>query len=208
MVEYRTRPLSRKSMPPEVKTRVTRILTGPIAGSSDASPEALLPLVYEELRGLAAGYLRKQPARATLQATSLVHEAYERLVDQSRVNWQGRTHFFCVAAHAMRRLLADHARRRNRMKRGGDWRRVTLEGAVGSSTEPGFDQEDFLALDRAIRKLAHLDERQARCVELRFFSGMDMDRIADALGISRRSAERDWTHARAWLRRELADSLP
>ncbi len=171
----------------------------------DPSADDLLPLVYDELRRLAEGYLRRERPGHTLQPTALVHEAYLRLVDQDRVDWQGRTHFLAVGAHMMRRLLIDHARGRGRVRRGGDRQRLTLDDEMAAVA--GQDV-DLLALHEALETLAELDERQARIVELRFFAGLRVDEVAQVLGVSRRTVEGDWTHARAWLRRELACREP
>ena len=171
---------------------------------SNASPDQLLPLVYDELRRLAGSYLRRERPGHTLQATALVHEAYEKLADQSRVNWRGRTHFFAVAAQQMRRLLIDDARHRGRLKRGGGDQRVTLEGAEGTIAGPEFDLDELLWLDRALTKLEGLDPREARVVELRFFSGMSAEEVASALDVSERTVRSDWAHARAWLQNELS----
>jgi RNA polymerase sigma factor (TIGR02999 family) len=168
---------------------------------SNASPEQLLPLVYDELRRLAGSYLRRERPGHTLQATALVHEAYEKLADQSRVNWRGRSHFFAVAAQQMRRLLIDDARHRGRLKRGGGDQRVTLEGSIAG---PEFDLDELLSLDRALTKLEGLDRREARVVELRFFSGMSAEEVASALDVSERTVRSDWAHARAWLKNELS----
>ena len=169
------------------------------------SPADLFPRVYKELRRLAASYLRQESAGQTLQATALVHEAYLRLVNQTRVAWRGRTHFFAVAATAMRRILCDHARARLREKRGGDRERVTfVEGLVPDSRNE-YALEDIIAIDEALNKLAALDQRQAQLVEQRFFGGLTLEEAAAELGISKRTAEGDWTHAKAWLSRELAE---
>ena len=160
----------------------------------------LLPLVYDELRGLAAKYLRTERKNHTLQPTALVHEAFMRLVDQSRVNWQGRTHFFAVGAQAMRRILIDHARTRGRGKRGGDWQRVVLSGL---KAEESLDEVDSITLHDALETLASLDEQQARIVELRFFGGLTVEEVAKVMGVSKRKIEGDWTHAKAWLRNQL-----
>lgn len=169
------------------------------------SVDTLLPDIYSELRALAAHYLKAERPGHTIQATALVNEAYLRLVDQSRVEWKGKTHFFSVAALAMRRILVDHARARLRDKRDGGLQRVTfVEDLFGDrADEVAF--EDILALDEALTKLADLDERQARLVEQRFFGGMTVTEAAAELGISKRSAENDWTHAKAWLRRALTE---
>lgn len=144
----------------------------------------------------------------TLQATALIHEAYLRLVDQRRVEWRNRAHFFGIAAQMMRRVLVDHARARLAAKRGGDVRAITLERVVDAD-EQGGDADaalDVLALHEALERLALLDPQQARLVELRYFGGMNIDETATALGISPATVKREWTVARAWLRRELATS--
>jgi RNA polymerase sigma factor (TIGR02999 family) len=137
--------------------------------------------------------------------TALANEAYLRLVDQSRVAWRGRTHFFAVAAQAMRRVLVDHARSRLRDKRGGGLERVTFIEDANSGLGGECTLEDVVALDEALTKLAQLDERQARLVEQRFFGGLNVEEAAAELGISRRTAEDDWTHAKAWLNRALTE---
>lgn len=165
--------------------------------------DALLPLVYGEMRRLAAGYLRDERVGHTLQPTALAHEAYLRLLDQRHVSWQNRAHFMGLAAQAMRRILTDHARRRGAQKRGGDAVHVALEDAdvPGGSSDPmGVSVED---LDTALDRLAQLDERQARVVELRFFTGLSIDEAAEVLAVSPATVKRDWTLARAWLHREL-----
>jgi RNA polymerase sigma factor (TIGR02999 family) len=170
---------------------------------SSASAKELMPLVYDALRRRARLYMSRERREHTLQPTALVHEVYMKLVDQTRVNWRGRTHFFAVGAEAMRRILIDHARGHRREKRGGDWQRVTLAEPV-ISAEQDLDIDELLHLHQAIEKLARLDERQARIVELRFFGGLKMDEIAHVLGVSKRTVEDDWVHARAWLKRELS----
>lgn len=167
-------------------------------------PGELLPEVYDELRRLAGSYLRRERVNHTLQPTALVHEAYERLADQPGRNWQGRSHFFAVSALAMRRVLVDHARRHRRLKRGGDWQRVTIEPAAPLFGDRGLEAEDMLALDAALKQLADLDARQAKVVELRYFGGLTAEATAEYLGVSKRTVEGDWTHARLWLRRALA----
>jgi RNA polymerase sigma factor (TIGR02999 family) len=193
----------------ELKAQVTAILAEvaerpPRRGAFPQAPEELLLLVYPELRRLARSYLRRERRGHTLQTTALVHEAYERLVDQSRVSWQGRTHFKAVAAQVMRRVLIDHARKRARLKRGGDWQRVTLANVAAPGVGGALDLDELVALDRALTKLAAVDEREARVVELRYFAGMSAEEIASFLDVSQRSVQRDWTHARAWLKRELS----
>jgi RNA polymerase sigma factor (TIGR02999 family) len=160
----------------------------------------LLPLLYDDLHAQAVRYLAREGKDPVLQPTLLVHEAYLRLVDQSRVHWQGRSHFLAVGAQAMRRVLVDMARERRRLKRGGDRQRITLDDALALS--PGRD-EDLLAVDEALHRLAELDPRQARIVELRFFAGMTVAEVAEVLGVSKRTVEAEWTAVRAWLRREL-----
>lgn len=164
----------------------------------------LIELVYEDLRRLAGSYLRRERHDHTLSATGLVHEAFERLVDQTRVDWQGRAHFFAVAALAMRRILVDCARRQARLKWGGDWQRITLDERSALQPSEGFGLEALLDLDRALVRLSTLDQRQSRVAELRYFAGMQMDEIASALGVSKRTVEGDWTHAKAWLKREIS----
>lgn len=171
-----------------------------------AQSEDLFGQAYDELRRLARGYLRRERAGHSLQATELVNEAYLRLERGAGVDWAGRTHFFAVAARAMRRVLVDHARARGRRKRFGGLRRVTLPDGVAGARE--VDIEVLLDLDRAITRLAELDERQARLVELRFFAGLNMAEVAEVLGVSKRTAEGDWAHARVWLQRELAAKRP
>lgn len=178
----------------------TRLLERLAAGErSDA--DRLLELIYGELRQLAGAQLVRERAGHTLQPTALVHEAWLRLIDQQRVAWQGRGHFLGIAAQAMRRILVDHARGKRRAKRGGAWRRVQLE--EGALTEAG-DGLDLLALEDALERLAQLSERQARVVELRFFGGLSSEESAELLGVTRRTVERDWRFARAWLYEELA----
>ncbi len=188
----------------DARTRVTEIVSG-LGEESGEEPlaEELLPLVYDELRRLARHYMRGESPDNTLQATALVHEAYLKLVDRSQVDWQGRTHFLAVSARVMRRLLIDHARGRDRQRRGGGWRRVTLDEFLRPA-EQGLDREELLALDAALEKLARFDQRQARIVELRSFGGLTTAEVAALLEVSERTVERHWHFARAWLRRELA----
>lgn len=188
-------------MPDERTSQITEILNS--AGEKGSPVEQLLPIVYDDLHALAEKYLRAEPAGHTLQPTALVHEAYMKLVDQTRVDWQGRTHFFAVGAQAMRRILVDHARRRRAIKRGGDRQRITVDEQLLAA---GRRDEDLLALDEALKKLADLDTQQAKMVELRFFGGLNVAETATALGISKRTAEREWTMVRSWLRRELTEA--
>jgi RNA polymerase sigma factor (TIGR02999 family) len=184
---------------------VTRILSAIEQGDPHAAKE-LLPLVYEELRKLAAQRLTGEAPGQTLQATALVHEAYLRLVDVDQVqHWDSRGHFFAAAAEAMRRILIDNARRKRRPKHGGDRRRIDLDAAA-SVVDPPAD--DFLALDEALTKLAAEEPIKANLVKLRFFAGLPLPEAARMLGISTRTAERYWTYARVWLYAELNDSEP
>lgn len=187
-------------MKPDNVSQATQILGG--AGTTDPSVIAaqLLPLVYGELRGLAARYLRHERKGHTLDPTALVHEAFMRLVDQSRVDWQGKTHFFAVSAEAMRRILIDHARARKRFKRGKDWRRVAFDQVV---SELAILETDIVDFRDALQTLSALDERQAKVVELRLFAGLSMEEISTVLGVSKRTVEGDWMHAKAWLRARL-----
>lgn len=179
----------------------------PLAAGSSRTPVELLPVVYEELRGLAGRYLSGERPGHTLQPTALVHEAYLRLGEGGAGAWEGRTHFYAVAASAMKRVLIDHARKRNAAKRGGGQAlRITF---VDGLREPlDVDVDGILELNQALAKLARLDARQAQIVELRFFGGLTVGDVADHLGVSKRTVEGDWTHARAWLRRELSDAQP
>lgn len=161
--------------------------------------EPLMELVYKELRALAAYQLRKERRGHTLQPTALVHEAYVRLIEQQSVDWQGRTHFFRVAARQIRRVLVDHARGRNRQKRDGQLLRVTLDEGMAS---PGPDV-DLLGLDEALNKLDASSPEDRRIVELKFFAGLTEGEIAELTGMSERTVRRRWNFARAWLFREL-----
>ena len=164
-------------------------------------PAALVPLVYDELRAIAAQYMREERPDHTLQPTAVVHEAYLRLVDESRVNYQGRTHFRVVCAKVMRRVLIDYARSRNREKRGGGDKPLALD-TMHVPLELG--DVDAVEMHEALERLASLDPRQAQVVELRYFGGLSVDEVAETLHISKRSVEGDWTHAKAWLRAELS----
>lgn len=190
----------------EAKVRATEIVASLSGGAAlaEATSEELFALVYGELRRLAEHYMRQERHGHTLQATALVHEAYLKLVDQTRANWRGRTHFFAVAARVMRRVLIDYARGRGREKRGAEWQRVTLAESLAPAAAGELSLEEILSLSAALENLARFDERQARIVELRFFGGLTVPEVADTLGISTRTVEGEWTHARAWLRRELS----
>lgn len=179
---------------------VTHLLQELTHGGRDAM-DRLFPLVYGELRGIAHGRLRNEPAGHTMDTGALVHEAYLKLVDQERVNWQNRAHFFAVAARAMRRILLDYAVARQAQKRGGDRRQVPLDEGVLAVEER---TDELLALDEALQRLERVDERQGQVVECRFFGGMTIEETAEALGIAPATVKRDWTAARAWLNRELS----
>ena len=166
-----------------------------------AALERLMPLVYSELRRLASNYLRRERAEHTLQPTALVNEAYLKLVDQRNARWQNRAHFFGIAAQLMRRILVDHARQRQAVKRGGvDQQRLSITSAEAVVKQPEID---ILALNEALDELAELDPQQSRIVELKFFGGLSIEETAEVLGISHATVERDWKLARAWLRRQL-----
>ena len=178
---------------------VTQLLKQLSSGNQDVLAE-LIPLVYDELRRLAAYHLRQERANHTLQATALVHEAYLRLVDQRHVDWKNRSHFFGVAAHLMRRILLMHARQHHAAKRGGAAQKISLEEAVVFTRERSAE---LVALDELLTRLAELDPLQARIVELRFFAGLSVEETADLLGISSATVKRDWAMAKAWLAREM-----
>ena len=166
-----------------------------------AALDELMPLVYSELRRRAAGYLRHERPNHSLQTTALVHEAYLKLIDQRRVDWKNRDHFFAIAAQAMRRILVDHARKRHRLRRGGSDEDVPLEEAmVAAALENNID---IAALDEALTKLSSVDKRAESLVELRYFSGLSLEESARVLGISKATAARDWDFAKAWLHREM-----
>jgi RNA polymerase sigma factor (TIGR02999 family) len=179
---------------------VTGLVTD-LSGGDRRAADKLLPLVYEELQDLARGYLGRERRGHTLQPTALVHEAYLKLVDQSRVDWKGRTHFKAVAAQAMHRVLVDHARAAGREKRGGRWRRVPIYDAFQLGGRRPLDPLD---LHDALEKMRELDERQADVLELRLFGGLSGEEAARILGVSVRTVERDWKMGQAWLRRELS----
>jgi len=178
---------------------VTRLLKAWSGGDSKALDE-LFPIVYTEVRKLARSYLRRERPDHTLQPTALVNEAYMRLVDQRHVDWQNRAHFFGIAAQVMRRVLVDHARMRQADKRGSGDRPVVLDEALALVAER---TPDVVALDDALRALAELDPRQAQIVELRFFGGLSIEEAAEVIGLSPATVKREWSAARAWLRREL-----
>jgi RNA polymerase sigma factor (TIGR02999 family) len=163
--------------------------------------DRLMPVVYTELRRLAARHLRRERVGHSIQTSDLIHEAYLRLIDQKHVRWQNRAHFFAVAAQLMRRILVDHARRRHRAKRGGSGITLPLEAGLGVATEN--PNTDLLALDQALTRLAAIDLRQSQIVELRFFSGLTIEETAAVLGVSPTTVKDDVNLAKAWLRREI-----
>lgn len=184
---------------PTVRAEVTQLLLRAERGDAEAT-DRLFPLVYDELRRLAGGFMQHERRSHTLQPTALVHEAYFRLVGNPDAGWESRAHFFGAAAKAIRRILVDHARGKHRDKRGGGWDRVPLPDAPDTSPSP----IDLLALDEALGTLAAVDPRMARLVELRFFVGLSVAEAAAALGISEATAVRDWQLARVWLHTQLA----
>lgn len=186
-------------------TEVTRILNQ-IKNGDPSLSDQLLPLVYDELRALAAHRLANEKPGQTLQATALVHEAYIRLVgNDDAKHWDSRRHFFSAAAEAMRRILVENARRRNRKKHGGDFQRAEL---FDNDLAVNIPADEIVAVDDALEKLGSEDQMAAEILKLRYFAGMSLDEIADALGISRATAYRHWTYARAWIRREVFENEP
>ena len=184
----------------ELQHEVTQILHD-WSGGDPQAPERLMPFVYDELRRLARAFLSRERGGHTLQSTALVHEAYVRLVDQTRVRWQNRAHFYGIASRMMRRVLVDHARAHVTEKRGGALIHLSLEDVQLPVEQRAAG---FLALDEALGRLALLDERKSSVVEMRFFGGMTDKEIAEALGVTTRTVLRDWKMARLWLYRELS----
>lgn len=179
---------------------VTRLLQDWQGGDADAA-ERLIPLVYSELHGLARRHMKAERSNHTLQPTALVHEAFLRLVDQHSVEWQNRAHFLAIGSQVMRRILVDYARRAQAAKRDGGMQ-VTLGDQLASSYS---DAVDVVLVDQALERLAKLDPRQARVVELRFFGGLDNSEVAEVLSVSLATVKRDWVLAKAWLQRELGE---
>jgi len=186
----------------ESSADVTALLAELTKGNSDAGAK-LIPLVYDQLRRLADGYMRRERSGHTLQTTALVHEAYLKLLGQHSVDWQNRAHFFGIAAQVMRRVLVDHARGHCREKRGSGQEAVPLDEALVFSPERS---EEFLELNSALERLSNLDARQGQIVEMRFFGGLTVEETAEVLGISPKTVKRDWTVAKAWLHGELKAS--
>lgn len=183
----------------EPSEAITRALQACSGGDTRALDE-LLPVVYDELRGIARRELRRERPDHTLSATALVHEAYLKLVRLESITWQGRAHFFAASAKEMRRILVSYARMKKADKRGGGAEHVSVENALLAAQER---PDRLLALDQALARLEALNERQARVIECRFFAGMEIEETAEALGISPATVKRDWALARAWLNREL-----
>lgn len=184
------------SIPPSDATQILRAWR---AGDKQA-PERLIPLVYDDLRARAANYLRRERADHTLQPTALLHEAYLQLVDQDGAEWQDRAHFCTVAASLMRRILVQHARDRNRLKRGGKWKKVYLDETreLSQSLAP-----DVLAIDSVLERFGLSYPRESTVVEMKFFGGMTVSEISAMLNVSEKTVQRDWSFAKAWLAREL-----
>jgi RNA polymerase sigma factor (TIGR02999 family) len=183
---------------------VTQLLLQLTDGES-AVLDDLLPLIYGELRHLAASYLRRERVSHTLQPTALVHEAYLRLIDQTQVRWQNRAHFFGVAAQMMRRILVDHARSHQAEKRGGDFQMLSFDEQIGGMAIERAS--DLVALDEALERLAELDPQKSRVVELRFFGGLSVEETAEVLGVSAPTIKRQWRMAKAWLFGQVQKSV-
>jgi RNA polymerase sigma factor (TIGR02999 family) len=179
---------------------ITQILLDLKGGKLEAQ-NRLIPIVYNELRRIARAHLRHETTNHSLQPTALVHDAYLRLIELDRIDWQSRAQFFCIASNLMRRILVEHARARRANKRGGGISIILLDEAMVPSSGRA---PEIIALDDALNRLAQLDERQAKIIEMRFFAGMTEEETGDVLGISVRTVKRDWRVAKAWLFRELA----
>jgi len=176
------------------------VLLAQVASGNQGATEKLVPLVYEELKRLARRHMRRERPDHTLQTTALVHEAYLKLVRQQGVSWQGRSHFLAVASQLMRRILIDHARGQLRAKRGAGKVLLPLSEELAFSSE---HSEDLVRLDEALQRLATIDQRQGRIVELRFFGGLSVDETSEFLGVSPKTVKRDWAVAKAWLHGEM-----
>lgn len=185
----------------EPKTcEITQILHEWSEGKREAL-DKLMPLVYDELHRQAARYLRRERTNHTLQTTALINEAYLKLIDQKQIVWESRTHFFALAANAMRQILVDYARKKYSQKRGGEMEKLQLDESLTVAADE--KTVDLIALDEVLTRLEEIDEQQAKVVELRYFSGLSLEETAEALHISRSTAAREWSMARAWLHREL-----
>lgn len=186
---------------PTPREQVTQLLSA-LAEGQRLDSEALLPLVYDELRRVAAAKMAREQPGQTLQATALVHEAYLRLVDSENAGWQNRAHFFAAASEAMRRILVENARKKHQLKRGGQWQRVEFESLDLPSASP---DEKVLLIDEALESLAREDPLEANVVQLRYFAGLSHAEIASLLGLSERTVKRYWHFAKAWLYTYIAD---
>jgi len=189
-------------MEPPSPSEVTQLLKDWSSGDHEAL-DRLIPIVYAELRAIAARYLRRERRDHTLQPTALVNEAYLRLIDQKQVQWQNRAHFIGVAAQMMRRILVDHAKSHNRAKRGGGAQRVSLDEAMAVSDERA---NDLLELDSALTALATFDDRKSRVVEMRYFGGLTVEETAEVLKVSEMTVAREWKLAKAWLYTHIEDN--
>ena len=176
------------------------VLLGRLSKGDQAAADRVMPLIYDELRRIAARHMRRERGEVILQTTALVHEAYLKLVEQRSTDWESRGHFFAIAAQMMRRILVDHARNRMRLKRGGGQIPVSLDEGLVFSSECS---SQLVELDAALSRLAEIDPRQAKVVELRFFGGLTVEEAAQVLGISPKTVKRDWSVAKAWLHGEL-----
>jgi RNA polymerase sigma factor (TIGR02999 family) len=183
---------------------VTQLLLAWSEGDK-AALDRLMPLVYSELHNLAEGYLRRERADHSLEATALVNEAYLRLVDVQRVQWENRAHFFAISARLLRQILVDFARRRSYQKRGGGIMHISLEATLLVGEQP---DDDLAALDEALKKLAEIDLRKSQVVELRFFGGLNVEETASVLEVSVETVKRDWRLAKSWLKRQLSEGDP
>ncbi|MEP6923174.1 MAG: sigma-70 family RNA polymerase sigma factor [Pyrinomonadaceae bacterium] len=186
---------------PHKSPEITEMLREWSSGGKEEALDALLPLVYDELRRQAASFLRRERPGHTLQTTALINEAYLKLIDQRDVNWQNRAHFFGIAAQAMRRILVDYARTRHREKRGGADQNLPLE--IAELVVTGEKSVDLVELDEALERLAKMDARQAQIVELRYFGGLSVEETAEALRVSPATVKNDWRTAKAWLHHEI-----
>lgn len=188
--------------PPSPPHEISELLFAWSGGNQQAL-DKLYPLVYDELHRLARRFMSRERQGHTLQATALINEAYVRLVDQTHVRWQNRTHFFAISAQIMRRILVDHARRNLYAKRGGGALRISLDE---NALVTGDQASAFVSLDEALKSLAEIDQRRSQVVELRYFGGLDNKEISDVLKISENTVTRDWNMARAWLYQQLSES--
>src|SRR5215475_7906735 len=181
-----------------------QLLDDPMTTKRPSSPDDLFPLIYGELRRVAGRYLKRERQNHTLQPTALVHEAWLKLQNERNPQWQGRTHGLALGAQAMRRLLVDHGRHQKREKRGAGIQPIALDDLLKANTTGGVPIEDLLTLEDALTRLEAIDPRAAQVISLRFFSGMTSQEVAEYMQVSVRTVESDWTHAKAWLKRELS----